>query len=84
MQKEINRAAKWCQDNGLIIKVTKIKAMHIRLPYLIQSNINLIFHNLECHHRRPKIRNIINDLCDTNIELVDTKYLGAYVENKFM
>ena len=58
--------------------------MHIRPPHLIQSNIDLIFHNYECLHKRAKNHNITNDICNTNIESVEMyKYLGVYVDNKF-
>ena len=84
MLKQIKVAAKWNHDNGLIINAIKTKVMHIRPPHLLQLNIDLIFHNYECLHRRAKNLNITNDISNTNIELVEIyKYLGVYVDNKF-
>ena len=55
----------------------------IRPPYLLQSNIDLIFHNYECLHRRVKNLNKTNDMYNTNIEVVEKyKYLGVFVDNK--
>ena len=52
MQDQLNIAAKWCHDNGLIITATKTNVMHIKL--FASFNIHIKFHNNECLHKRAK------------------------------
>ena len=45
---QLNTAAKWCHDNGLVINATKTKIMNIKPPHFSNCNILLKFHNNEC------------------------------------
>ncbi|XP_037827190.1 uncharacterized protein LOC119615183 [Lucilia sericata] len=86
MQQQLDIAAQWCHDNGLVINANKTKLMHIKPRHLIDTPIVIKFHDTSCLHKRAQnLYSLGNpETCTTNIELVKTyKYLGVYVDNCF-
>lgn len=85
MQNQLDIAARWCHDNGLVINASKTKVMHIKPPHFRYEEVKLRFHNTDCLHK-TKISDLdyANDQCNTLIEIVNTyKYLGVYIDHNF-
>lgn len=82
MQRQLNIAAKWCHDNGIVINAAKTKIMHIKPRHLADSSIVITFHDNDCLHKQSQATHV--EKCATYIEVVKTyKYLGIYVDSNF-